>query len=556
MEKFIPQRRLSDEDITAFAYMASRVEGGAELLMGQYERDYTIEDNLMRGTYELGETYMCVNDVVWGEEIIGEQPHDQLLLELARTPLFRRLQSIEQLTLPKEYATMPNSMYFSRWEHIWGSLVFVRKMVGGDDRFDDREKMILQLRTLLSDVGHTAFSHLGDWMFQGTNGGEDMHDQDLKDILRVSGIEEILERHGFNVDETAFPDVKDWVECPSPDLCVDRVDYGFREILRWGAPTIPLNMHLRELNNPQSVFEIDDDGTLLMKSEKMARYYAAGFSILPTEHWSHPVHRMQLSLFQSGIRAAVISEVEYDGSHPREVLYGIDNDFTPHLLTWPMRNLREVMKQTALTQRQIFVEGRRADLESIFGGIRDDDWTFPGFPDPLQSYTWQTKAMHRPYPPNLKIKETAEVPGEPFSWSKHGLVANLPALKARVIDPLIKVTERSPDGILAAHTQRLSECDPSYGVYLEGQRKMMAKAYRATVLMRSGVAKLIVQEHREADAIWKELVKRPRSAENLARTIRDASTPAAAHRLDVIHEVDDEWITEKRKLGHRALKNS
>src|SRR4051794_25652739 len=111
---------------------------------------------------------------------------------------------------------MPNSMYFLRWEHIWGSLVFVRKMVEGRDDIDDRQKMVLQLRTLLSDVGHTAFSHLGDWMFQGPGGGEDMHDQDLKDILQVSGVEEILTQNDFNLGETVFPDVADWVECPSP----------------------------------------------------------------------------------------------------------------------------------------------------------------------------------------------------------------------------------------------------------------------------------------------------------------------------------------------------
>ena len=157
----------------------------------QWESGNVVEGVLEIPRYELGEG-MEIYDVVWGECKIGDPPHDRLLMHLARTPLFRRLQSVEQLTLGADHTTVPNTAMFSRWQHIWGSLVFVRKMTEGDKRFSERDRIVLQLRTLFSDVGQTSFSHLGDWLFQGVQGGEDLHDQDLRALLRVNGIEDML----------------------------------------------------------------------------------------------------------------------------------------------------------------------------------------------------------------------------------------------------------------------------------------------------------------------------------------------------------------------------
>lgn len=535
---------LTDQDIDYIDYIDAR--NGRNMMLGAYEPGHLIDGYMVKATYELADTKMLIHDPTWGEEIIGDKPHDALLIELARTPLFRRLQSIEQLTLGPDHATMPNSMYFSRWQHIWGSLVFVRKMPEGRDEVDPRHKMVLQLRTLLSDVGHTAFSHLGDWIFQGLDGGEDMHDRDLKDILRVSGLEEILERHGFTVEETVFPEVSDWVECPSPDLCVDRVDYGFREILRWVVPTIPLNMYFSKLQNPQILFTIDETGRLLMKDALIARYYAAGFSILPTEHWSHPVHRLQLQLLQSAVRAAVIDKVSYNSTHPREALYGIDNDFYAHFQTWDLMHLQDTMKQIATEQRRIFITARRADLERVFGGIQEPEWQFPAFPDPLKPYSWQSQQYGYPYSPRLYIEESNEPGDGQMTATERGLQVFLPPLKARAIDPLVD----NGDGV-----KRLSEIDPSYKDYLGGQRAVMGKSYVATILMRRDVAERIVAHHREVEEEWPDLLRRPRNPKQLGRIIMDAELPAATRHFDEIYEVDDESIPDRSQLfGNRALR--
>jgi hypothetical protein len=60
-----------------------------------------VMDILELPVYELEDDKMRIHDVVWGDCEIGDrQPYDSLLMELARSPLFRRLQAVEQLTLP------------------------------------------------------------------------------------------------------------------------------------------------------------------------------------------------------------------------------------------------------------------------------------------------------------------------------------------------------------------------------------------------------------------------------------------------------------------------
>lgn len=520
-------------DDPAFEGMTEReITASHNATMGlRVENDYLFYDSLDVPLYELEERKMRIHDVIWGDcEINGEASEfDELLVRLARTPLFRRLQSIEQLTLGRDYATMPNSTDFSRWQHVWGSLVFVRKMTEGTD-IDPREREVMQLRTLLSDVGHTAYSHLGDWLFQDDKIKEDLHDQELKELLAATDVEELLEAYGYTVDETVFPEVEDWVECPSPALCVDRLDYGIREIMRWGAPTIPVHMFRQELQNPKKLFAINDDNQLVVKNETFAKYLAAGFSILPTEHWSHPVHRLQLELFQAAVRMVVMEE--NPDIHPRDIMYSVDPQFAHHYQTWPLVQLNDTMRAIAFSQRRIFVQARRSDLNEVFMGIKDNDWRFPDFPDPLHPYSWESGQFVGPYPPNVDFThaENSDLARLPvLSATKTGLSVPLQSLKARSIDPLIGDEQSSTP---------LSEHIPSYQDYLAGQRREMARGYLGTVCMRQSFAHRIVDTHADTMERWNEQLARPRDMQKLARDMRDTTMGyAAGHRFDHIYEL-------------------
>jgi HD superfamily phosphohydrolase len=483
-------------------------------------------------SYDLDGNTMMIRDAVWGEELI-DGPHsdfDTLLMRLARSALFRRTQAIEQLTLGKNFATVPSTTYMSRWSHIWGSLIFIRKMNEGRD-IDPRINQTMQLRTLLSDVGHTAFSHLGDWMFQEA-GSEDLHDRELKNILTVSGVKDILSQHGFSLDETVFPDVKDWVECPSPDLNVDRVDYGLREMLRWQTSFTGLNYYQSKLANPQSLFEIVDDN-LVVKDPNFATKFAIGYSVLPTEHWAQPAHRLQLQLLQMAMRRIITQKLDVEGGHPRDEMYAVDNMFDQDFKTWDMMNLESIMKNLALTQRQIFAQGRKQDLDSIFrqseyplSELRAKPYVFPTFPDPLQNYTWESEQFIIPHAPNLIIESVDQIEVDPMTVTMQGLQIALPALKARIVDPRM-LNEKG-------EVVRLSEYNPSYLDYLKGQRQEMSKAYLVTILMHSKFAEAVIAKDKEAMELWGEFVKRPRDPQRLHDKIAESEFWAAAHRFDHI----------------------
>ena len=481
--------------------------------------------------YELEDDKMRIHAVVWGDCDIGDrQPYDSLLMDLARSPLFRRLQAVEQLTLPPRFATLPNTTYFSRWQHVWGSLAFVRKMTEGDERFDDRQRTVLELRTLFSDVGQTAFSHLGDWMFQGIQGGENLHDHDLRDLLETFGVDALLEKYGLTLDETVFPEIDDWVECPSPDLCVDRVDYGLREILRWSGRATDIARYQQNLQNPQSLFRINDRQMLEVTNEDFARRFAAGYSILPTEHWIQPVHRLQLELLQTAVKRALLESYFSDGVsltypvHPRDRIYGIDADYRFALTAVGDGGaLSRTMQTIASDQRQIYVAARRLDLCRLFSDVAA---SFPDFPDPLQSYCRRSKEFGL-VSPHVEIAQNDEA--RQGILNEMGRVSlGLPPMKPRSIDPSVLV-----DG----QAVKLSKIDPSFGNYLAGQNEAMRRGYRAELLVNREFGRKLLDLCQRVNDDWPDAVRCQRNPDNLREIVRQAGMCGAGRRFDGIYEL-------------------
>lgn len=481
--------------------------------------------------YELDGDSMQIHDVVWGDcEIGNRQPYDSLLMELARSPLFRRLQAVEQLTLPPHFATLPNTTYFSRWQHIWGSLAFVRKMTEGDERFDDRQRTVLELRTLFSDVGQTAFSHLGDWMFQGIQGGENLHDQDLRELLETFGVDTLLEEYGLTLEETVFPEISDWVECPSPDLCVDRVDYGLREILRWSGKAVNIYLHEYSLQDPQSLFRINDQHMLEVTNEDFARRFAAGYSILPTENWGQPVHRLQLELLQTAVKRALLESYFSDGVnlrypvHPRDRIYGIDSDFRFALsMVGDGGALSRTMQTIASDQRQAYIAARQLDLSYLLSNVSS---SFPDFPDPLQSYCHPSEEFGLVSP---HVEVTRDDKARQEASREMGRISlGLPPLKPRSIDPAISI-----DG----QAMRLSEIDPSFKDYLTGQTEIMRRGYQAELLVNKQFGGKLLELYQRVDDEWPDAVQQPRNPDNLREIVRQAGLYSAGNCFDGIYEI-------------------
>lgn len=427
--------------------------------------------NMDDGTYD---------DKVWwidAPERLRLREHHPVLREIFYNDAIRRLQAVEQLTLPPQYTTIPNTAAFSRFEHLWGSVLFVDQ-IATREGIDPGIALKLELRTLVSDIAHTFGSHLGDWMFQGMGGAENQHDLELKQYLEVVGINDILRKHQIEPDEVIFPDIEDWVEAGQPDLCVDRVDYGLREMNRW-------NQAIKLAGFGSKDFTLTPEGMLAMKDQKRARIFAEGFLLLSQEHWSEPTHRAILDMYmlrtkmfyaQGGTPRTWVFNPDLDGHalvplheiHPRDLMYVTDSaqelaTAYPNLVT---QTLDAVMKGIAQYRRQYVWPGRSDRINQyLYQFMQDYEKVLSERRyEALESNTFTTYLNEYPQtqPLGFAILSEEEAALHPPTDSMIDLLQK--PLKTRQIDPLVE----TPHGF-----ERLSSLDPTYGPRLQEHKAHM-----------------------------------------------------------------------------------
>jgi len=441
-------------------------------------------------------TRLVIDDPVWGEAVVGDREGDDILCELVHHQAVRRMGAIEQLTLPKHFATIPGSFDFTRWEHAWGSVALVRGLIDkaeADGRqFAPDQVLEWQLRTLVSDLGHTAYSHLGDWLSQGYSSSEDQHDDELTLVLEATGFNDVLRKYDIEPEDVIFPDIEDFVENPSPDLCIDRLDYGTREIMRWvgefrrGA--------VGYAQTPLDLFELDEQNRIVMRDQRSAKYFGLAYGLLPTEHWGHPVHRLQLQLFGELVKANVLAE--RPNLHPRDAIYTVDPEInaTTRMVGSLNGDFFNLLLDVARHQRRTFAMKRSSEvnqwLEDAVEGRTD------GFLEPLEYY-------HDNYvncslqPLNIEFGE-----GESVNATSDYLELALPGMKPRHVDPLYFDEDRQPT--------RLSEVDPHFMTLIEHNRRIQQRDYVGRILMGKAATASIRERLSRVESKWVEALARPR----------------------------------------------
>jgi hypothetical protein len=471
----------------------------AKLLNSGETLDDIFADN-RTPTYECNEvnnTIKIVDDPSWGDEIIGGWEGDEVFTELFRHPVFQRLAAVEQLVLPEMYATLPNVTNFTRWEHAWGSVVGTRKLIRKAEAegvtFTPEEKLEAQVRTFVSDAKQTIFSHWGDWESQGFGGPENMHDITLYGYLERTGVNDILRSFDLDPDRVIFPKKDDFVESPSPNLCIDRVDYGTREIDRL-FPAIPgLERNWLEY------FTIDDQKRLIMTSQKAAKFFGVAFGCLATEHWGNPLDHLQLQLFSPFVKQALLEDspvIEWWNVHPSDRFFTVDVDVLAGSQRFNRYNqeLRDVMVGISGAQRRNFLRGRQSSIVEYLELL--DTGTEDPLPNPLVPF--QRSVHQTMIPSNVEIiplNDIADVAKIPEIDS--ALTVALPAHKPRGIDPLFRDT----DGAV----RRLSEVDPGFKAIFDTQRRMQLQAYAARIYLSPSIAAKVKSDIKEIDREYEQL---------------------------------------------------
>lgn len=197
---------------------------------------------------------------------------EPVLLELIDSPIFQRLKNIHQYGVA--YYTTHREEY-NRYDHSIGVFAILRV---NDASIEE------QIAGLLHDVSHTAFSHVGDWVFGKENQDKSYQDDIHPLFLETSGLTEILKKYNFTADqilpkEELFPALENSL----PNLCADRIDYNIQGAYYQGFITydeaISIFKDLRFINNQW----VSNYPKLM---EKLTR-----FSLFMTQHcWGSPTN--------------------------------------------------------------------------------------------------------------------------------------------------------------------------------------------------------------------------------------------------------------------------
>lgn len=473
--------------------------------------------------YDVHPDSLIIHDPVWGDEEIDAKEGDQgVLVSLAKHPAVQRLMSVEHLTLPPSMSTIPNTSYMSTWEHIWGSAVVVRRLLGtADIDPSSRPAVVMQLRTFLSDVGKTAFGHLGDWRFQGFGSAENLHDMDLMSHIERTGIGELLEHFDFQPEDVVFPDVKDFVECDSPRVNVDRLDYTLRERRRW-------HMAREKVENWSGAIALKE-GEIVFNNEDLAATFARGNLVLPVMHWQEPVHKLQLRLLMEMVNRISVQEMQMtfaypDGLmndyHPYDYMYSVDEDFMGHTFTSDefLWSVRPIADQIGRDMRGIFLERALQDSEGVSSGriTSLDDMHYRGMPHT---------------PPNVEIydvtgKDPAEVVPD-YQTNPYAVDVMLPGLKPRkATNPIIDMG----DGEL----RKLMEVDPSYVELAESARRHITASHVARLLVNPDTKRIIVDGMRRNAAEMPRLLERGRMPDGVFKSAVNGNFTSNRRRVDVL----------------------
>ncbi|MBF4805210.1 MAG: HD domain-containing protein [Pseudoleptotrichia goodfellowii] len=151
------------------------------------------------------------------DELYGEYHVNCIIFEIMETSVFKRLRNIHQ----SGGGYLINELWnVTRYEHSVGTMILSLKFGGNVEE---------QIKSLLHDISHSAFSHVIDYILKNNN--EDYHEIIQKDFLKNEELINIFEKYRLNLDRIMSTNYN-LLDADLPDLSFDRIDYTLRDLFR------------------------------------------------------------------------------------------------------------------------------------------------------------------------------------------------------------------------------------------------------------------------------------------------------------------------------------
>ena len=151
------------------------------------------------------------------DELYGEYYIDDVIYEIMETKVFKRLKNIYQ----SGGGYLVNELWnVTRQEHSIGTMILSLKFNGSLEE---------QIKALLHDISHTAFSHVIDYILK--NKDESYHEEIQKEFLNDKELLNIFEKYNLNIKKVMSNSYK-FLDAELPELSFDRIDYTLRDLFR------------------------------------------------------------------------------------------------------------------------------------------------------------------------------------------------------------------------------------------------------------------------------------------------------------------------------------
>lgn len=209
-----------------------------------------------------------IYESIWGDNESG----DSLIDDLHKTKIMQRLKNVDQAGPAHYLHGMPP---YSRYSHSIGVFVILKKFGCNQNE---------QAAGLFHDISHTAFSHVGDYVFSDDpskytkNSFQDsIHMQYLR--KHRDEIDPILKKYNISFD-VLNPENKEYrgLEQKLPDMCADRIEYN-----------IHTGLIMKKINREDAKQIVDDlrfeGGVWFFKSLESARKFARLSVMFTKEFW-------------------------------------------------------------------------------------------------------------------------------------------------------------------------------------------------------------------------------------------------------------------------------
>lgn len=242
---------------------------------------------------------------------------DDVIIELLESDGVQRMKAIDQSGIVRYFNLTPP---FSRYDHSIGVYYLTRLF---SDSLNE------QIAALLHDVSHTAFSHLGDMIFDHD---ETKHSDSYQDsihywYLNKSDIKPILQKHNLSIMDVMHKQSDfNALEQPLPDICIDRLEYNLHTGYIYNLIT------KEDIKTILSDIKFNGD-KWYFKSLAVAKKFAS-LSLHFTENlwaadWNNGIYRMTAQAFKRALNLKILTFDDLHFSNDLTVLEKVQKHKDP-----------------------------------------------------------------------------------------------------------------------------------------------------------------------------------------------------------------------------------